>query len=96
MAPFRTLWSLLKLSQALLLLEFLAWLFIALGAPPLVSFYFSLSGLSADWQQHPVSLLVCCVLGNRNTHLVGIYINRINRPGGGEGLRVLPEDAAST
>ena len=44
MAPFRTLWSLLKLSQALLLLEFLAWLFIALEAPPLVvSFYFSLA-----------------------------------------------------
>ena len=33
-------------------------------------------GLSAGWQQHLVSLLVCCVLGNRSTNLVGIYIKR--------------------
>ena len=52
-------------------------------------------GLSAGWQQHLVSLLVCCVLGNRNTNLFGIYTNRESIDLGegrdwGSFLRMLP------
>ena len=35
---------------------------------------FLAGSLSAGWQRRPLSLLICRVLGNWNTNLVGIYI----------------------
>lgn len=80
-----------------MLVEFLRLLFIAFlvsshGCQLLFLAIVCLQG----GKQHPLALLICCVLGNQNTNLTGIYINResIDPEAGvglaGRSLRQLP------
>lgn len=82
-----------------MLVEFLRLLFIAFlvsshGCQLLFLAIVCLQG----GKQHPLALLICCVLGNQNTNLTGIYINResIDPEAGGRACRQVPEAAPRT